>query len=426
MSKKSPRYIELRGLKYWFRRDIPVRLQSLFNNKTAHLINLQTGDIQIARKRRDQTLNYIVSLYDTLEASEGLLAATPNFAPLMNEWYSPLTKSITVSSCPPRLRISDLKPNNLIKIDQHLEAYLCEAKLAPKTAMERSHLIRKFGEWAGLKHLSLSQVDRLTAGQYYTQHISPLHKSTAKKHLGSVKLYWDYLIKRGHVSGQNPWQGQAMPDRGRRMERSSHHKERPFTDEEIRILLYSPYPTRMKDIYKTQLYDAMRMSALSGMRLAEVITLWVEECVLNDNGHNYFNIQQGKTSAAKRTVPIHPQLLEIIHRRQRGKKSNDWLFHELSKERDPSDIFSKRFAAYRNKLNIRDNVQKQRRSLVNFHSFRRWFITKAEQAGVQENIISEVVGHTEGRKSIALKVYSAGPSECQKTNCVNVIKLPSE
>lgn len=424
MSKKSPRYIELRGLKYWFRRDIPIRLQSSFNNKTAHLINLQTGDIQIARKRRDQALSHIISLYDGLAGSAELLPEIQALAPLTNQWISEPTKSSDGALFELKVLSSPIKNSSHAKIDKYLEAYLCEAKLAPKTTMERRHLIRRFDEWASLNHIYLNHVDRTLAGHYYAQHISPLHKSTAKKHLGSVKLYWDYLIKRGHISGQNPWQGQAMPDRSRRIERNAHQQERPFTDDEILTLLNSTYPPRMNEAYKAQLHDAMKISALSGMRLAEIITLWVEECITHENGDSYFNIRQGKTSAAKRTIPIHPQLLEIIHKRQHGKKSDDWLFHELSKERDPSDIFSKRFAAYRNKLNVRDNVKNQRRSLVNFHSFRRWFITKAEQAGIQENIISEVVGHTEGRKSITLKVYSAGPSECQKINCVKAVQLP--
>lgn len=71
-------------------------------------------------------------------------------------------------------------------------------------------------------------------------------------------------------------------------------------------------------------------------------------------------------------------------------------------------------------------VEGQRRSLVKFHSFRRWFVTEAEQAGQQESIISEVVGHEEGRKSITLKVDSRGPSEDQKRRCVEAVRLPSQ
>jgi len=53
---------------------------------------------------------------------------------------------------------------------------------------------------------------------------------------------------------------------------------------------------------------------------------------------------------------------------------------------------SKRFRTYRRGLGVDDQVEPKRRSLVNFHSFRRWFITKAEQAGIHPHIIAVVVG----------------------------------
>ena len=48
-----------------------------------------------------------------------------------------------------------------------------------------------------------------------------------------------------------------------------------------------------------------------------------------------------------------------------------------------------------------------RRSLVNFHSFRRYFIAKAEQADQMEHIIAVVVG--DKRTGMALGRYSGGP-----------------
>ncbi|MBX8785648.1 hypothetical protein HBA94_17980, partial [Ochrobactrum sp. GRS2] len=77
----------------------------------------------------------------------------------------------------------------------------------------------------------------------------------------------------------------------------------------------SDYPKGMRKDFQQQIADAIRISALSGMRLAEIITLWVEECLLDEHGIGFFNIQQGKTSAAARKVPIHPDLIEIVRRR---------------------------------------------------------------------------------------------------------------
>jgi len=67
-------------------------------------------------------------------------------------------------------------------------------------------------------------------------------------------------------------------------------------------------------------------------------------------------------------------------------------------------------------------IEGKRRSLTNFHSLRRWFITKAEQAGQPETIIAAVVGHK--RDGMTLGVYSAGPSGDQFRKCVEAVMLP--
>jgi integrase len=64
----------------------------------------------------------------------------------------------------------------------------------------------------------------------------------------------------------------------------------------------------------------------------------------------------------------------------------------------------------------------KRRSRVNFHSFRRWFITMAERADQPESIIAVVVGHK--RASMTLGVYSGGPLMEQARRCVEAVSLP--
>jgi len=59
---------------------------------------------------------------------------------------------------------------------------------------------------------------------------------------------------------------------------------------------------------------------------------------------------------------------------------------------------------------------------VTFHSFRRWFITKAEQAGIAPHIIASVVGHK--RQGMTLGLYSGGPSREQLRECVEAVRLP--
>src|SRR5690606_14623813 len=118
----------------------------------------------------------------------------------------------------------------------------------------------------------------------------------------------------------------------------------------------------------------------------------------------------------------------IVERRIAGKAQEDDLFPEWppvrkkNSMRERSFKTSNHFTAYRRDVGVADLREGRRRSLVNFHSFRRWFITKAERAGQPESTIQAVVGQR--RASIAFGVYSAGPSLEQLTACVEAVRLP--
>lgn len=191
--------------------------------------------------------------------------------------------------------------------------------------------------------------------------------------------------------------------------------ERPFTDAELVKLLSAP--SHRQD---PLLSDLMPMAALSGMRIEELCGLRVGDCAGGG-----FAVREGKTDAAARTVPIHPDLAGIVARRCAGKAAAGFLFHELpgggldGKRSDPA---SKRFTRLRRALGVDDAREGRRRSLANFHSFRRWFITKAEQAGIPGETIKVVVGHK--REDVTFGVYSGSPSEKQKRACVEAVRLP--
>jgi len=101
-----------------------------------------------------------------------------------------------------------------------------------------------------------------------------------------------------------------------------------------------------------------------------------------------------------------------------------YLFHELVSQRvERTDAIGKAFGRYRDKIGIADRSQGQRRSLVNFHSFRRWFITEAINAGCEPHMVSLVVGHTEGRKGMTLGRYWNGADDEALRSVVEAVKL---
>src|SRR5262249_16791683 len=148
-------------------------------------------------------------------------------------------------------------------------------------------------------------------------------------------------------------------------------RQRPFDENEL-VALFSGDPS-------PRLQDFMLIAALSGMRLHEIGDLTVQDCV-----DGLFNVREAKTEAGIRKVPIHSQLVPLIERRSQGKAAPTFLFHELPlrKERDlrkRAAPVSQEFGRYSRRLGIATFVVGSTRSLTDFHSFRRWFITQAEQ-----------------------------------------------
>lgn len=167
----------------------------------------------------------------------------------------------------------------------------------------------------------------------------------------------------------------------------------------------------------------MRIAALTGARLDVIVDLKVQDCA-----DGLFTFKPQKKEVKSRAVPIHPALADIIKRRTAGRAPEDDVFPEwpvpaANSERERSFRAANQFVTYRRSVGVEELVEGKRRSLVNFHSFRRWFITKAEQADQPESIIAAVVGHK--RKGMTLGRYSAGPLLAQARRCVEAVQLPA-
>ena len=143
-----------------------------------------------------------------------------------------------------------------------------------------------------------------------------------------------------------------------------------------------------------------------------------------------FTFKPQKKEKSARGVPIHSALVDLVARRTKGKSGADDLFPEYplpkrstsQRELGPSARPMRAHREYRRSVGVEEVVPGRRRSLVNFHSFRRYFITKAEQADQMEHIIAVVVGHK--RTGMTLGRYSGGPLLEQARRCVEAVKLP--
>lgn len=323
---------------------------------------------------------------------------------------------------------ADLALGRSTPLKHYMETWLAEpgkrgTVRAERTKLEYQGIVTAFEDWlAKGRHAStVEAVTRKIAGEY----VSSLHKdglsaARIRDVCAAFSTYWVWLEKRGCVPESfNPWKGQAVVKVKKVVALSSGEEQdddepRPFETEELERLF--------KDVEDIALRDLMHVAALSGMRIDEACSLTVGQCA-----EGIFDVRGTKTKAAKRKVPIHPDLSELIKRRCTDKPSTDWLFPEAGEpdkfgKRGP--VMSARFYKFRTNRKVDDKPEGQRMSRVNFHSFRRWFVSEAVKAAQPLHVIRQVVGHEQPKSDVTLSTYFRGELEQAKVACVNAVVMP--
>ena len=304
-------------------------------------------------------------------------------------------------------------------IEQLHPQYLAQLTVKPRTLGDDTRAILLLRRWCDEKDVEpfLQSFNNRRVAARFMDDLPNLEEGltpvTLNKYLGRLSMYWRWLAKREEVD-INVWQGMTLPE----PEKAHDEVERPFTADEMVRLLTGDASQAM--------HDLMRIAALTGCRLDPIVCLRVQDC--REDGVFIFKPQ--KREKVERLCPIHPDLREIVTRRTQGRASSDPLFPEwpppkkAGSQRERSFKASNHFTAYRRSVGVSEELAGRRRSLVNFHSFRRWFVTEAERAGQPEHLIAVAVGHK--RQGITLGVYSAGPLIEQVRAVVEAVKLPSQ
>jgi integrase len=276
-------------------------------------------------------------------------------------------------------------------IGEHLPAFLASrGELKADTRKRHETAVRNLSSWLKGEGLpaTIQALDRRVAIRYVDQ-LSPGHPDPQR-----LSLMWQWMVKREHATDargvpltSDPWRD-LQATRRRPVE-----PERAWTDSEMRQLLDGPCSPSLSLL--------MRLAALTGARLDAIIRMEVKGDTIV--------LPPQKKERGPRTIPLHSHLREALA----DFKGWQWT---------NSGAASALFVIYRRKV-LGPDPPGRRRAVANFHSFRRWFISQAERAGIDERIISDVVGHA--RRSMTGR-YSAGASMEQMRACVEAVKLPEE
>jgi integrase len=146
-------------------------------------------------------------------------------------------------------------------------------------------------------------------------------------------------------------------------------------------------------------FTGARLEELCQLHVADFITLQGVDCIRIDDGHES---QKLKNSSSRRTLPIHPALIQLgllDHVNNQRNKSSDRLFPELEAVRGKlGHAPSKWFSRYRIKMGVSDPKK-------TFHSFRHTMIDDLRDAGVQDSLIKRIAGHEDS--AVTFGVYGS-------------------
>jgi integrase len=364
-------------------------------------------DLEAAKGRERDTLEHVLSdRAEELEARAGLGAAK---------------------------EFVDIAMGNATPIDTLLDTYLASCGLAERTKDSIKRAVRVYEDWAAksAEPSAVERINRKVAGRFVSALLPQMEPQSAGSYTKFLSGYWRFLEGKGYVEG-NPWTGQLQGVKRDRKRRSmildtdtNGGGKRAYTDAEARTLLFAE-PEGDTD---RRTLDLLWIGAFSGMRIEEICGLRVR-----DAASGWFDVnaeRKGKTAAAKRRVPIHSLLKPIVARRTANKASGAFLFDDLPEPpsgsiRERSMPASKAYTRFRRRLGVDERAEGQRQSNVDFHSWRRFFIRKARDAGQPSWTIADVVGHDASDLPLGLTMgqYAGRANDADLRACVEAVKVP--
>lgn len=263
-----------------------------------------------------------------------------------------------------------------------------------------------------------SSTGKMTLAKLVKDHPAPegggLSARTMNRHAAMIAGMFDWATRQGKYEGSNPAKGHH------RSEGTYDDQEparRTFTNDELKKLFAGPlYQVPNAERIRPAKHTAVTALAwlipiglFTGMRLDEICGLRVAD-VKEAEGVLHFDVtshegRRLKTAAARRLVPVHPELLRIgfgsylDYVKAQGHK---FLFRGLSPggpDEKRSWYVGRRFTAYRRSVGAGADK-------TTFHCFRKNVSTALERARIPEAEAARIVGHRFNTMTYGL--YSGG------------------
>lgn len=230
-------------------------------------------------------------------------------------------------------------------------------------------------------------------------------QSSVSKTKTFLSKYWKYLQQRDYVSRDHkPFTDIELPKTLK-----PRQQREAYTDDEVALILERldlKEDNALTAITTLAMYTGARISELAGLRVDNVVTVDRITCL---------QIEESKTNAGNRTVPVHPEIQELVQTLVTDSTDGYLVSGVNSKggKDRRADVLGKRYGRL-----VRHDCQLP--STKVFHCFRNTVATKLESAGIPENIAADIVGHDKATMTYGL--YSGGTSTQQKFDALKSIE----
>lgn len=287
---------------------------------------------------------------------------------------------------------------------EHLEDYLNDTVPDPKSRdMKTRHLSLFFKAFPLAEDVTQEAVtewlERVLLGEQGISH------KTAKTYLSTYRTFWKYLgrkklVPRSIAAFTDVLEPPLKPQNGKRQGRGY------FTSDDYRRLLEA-VPEQDE-----ALTNLVRLAAHTGCRIDELCSLRLTDVKLQDDVP-YFLIEDAKTDAGNRKVPIHSGIKQLVAQLQ-DSSTDGYLLSGLTfnKYGDRSNAIGKRFGRLKSSIGYGHDLV--------FHSFRRGVATQFENKEVPEVIAARILGHE--FPTMSFGTYSGGASLDTLRQAVEVLK----
>lgn len=235
---------------------------------------------------------------------------------------------------------------------------------------------------------------------------------TRKGHLWALRKIWRWAIKYD-APFRDQFRSAADPFTGHehaRVGATAGGSWAAYTREEAEQL-HRAAANKDKD-----LADLIAFACYTGCRIEELGRISTNSTMFENGVPVGFMVDDAKTAAGIRTLPIADRLLPLYRARlELAEKNNGYLFqgNDKTKSGIRLNALSQRFTKLKRAQGFSDRYV--------FHSFRKCTATQLQQAGVSPLIIPALLGHEVGH--ISFDVYSSGASMTQKTEAINTLSF---